>query len=293
MNEQGSLLAHDQAASDTGRVYRPDSRADTGLFAAIDALARELSTFRSHIGTLFWNDFRASYRGAALGVFWNFILPLVPVSVYVLLVNLRVFPTYEGLDPALYIAFNVTLWSLFTGLINQPIQIVRSRNTEVMKTAMPLSASIAASFARLCFDTSVRAVLIVILMLATTTAPTILSPAVLLVIAGGGVFFLGLGLFLSVANVIYPDIERVVSIILQYGVFLSGVIFPLSSVGPFAPLETLNPFNVFIHAARDAVFLGAFTQPVALACWSAAGLLVALIAARFFYVLEYRIRGLA
>ncbi len=241
----------------------------------------------------FWNEFHGSYRGAALGVFWNFALPLLPISVYVLLVTLRVFPSYEGISPSVYIGFNVTLWYLFTGFINLPIQVVRSRNTEIMKTAMPLSASITASFARLAFDTVVRVGLVAVLMAATSTAPTIGALAFAPLLVAGVVFFFGLGLILSILNVIFPDIERVVTIILQYEIFLSGVIFPLSSIGPLAALEIANPFSVFIHAARDAVFLGALSHPIAIASWTVAGIALALIALRFFYVMEYRIRGVS
>lgn len=277
----------------TTRVYRPDSRFGAGLAGSLAALAGEIRKFRSHIGTLFWSEFHAGYRGTALGAFWNIALPMLPISVYILLVSLRVFPVYDGVPPSVYIGFNVTLWYLFTGLILQPMQVVKSRNAEVMKTAMPLSASIAASFARLCFDTLVRAAFVAVLMAATATAPMVSSLALLPILLAACALFLSLGLLLSIANVIFPDIERVVTIILQYGIFLSGVIFPLSSLGALAALETANPFNVFIAAARDVVFLGAASQPVALAAWAAASLLLVLFSARFFYVMEYRIRGVA
>lgn len=73
-------------------VYRPDSRFKVGLTGGIAALAREVCDYRSHISMISRNDFRASYRGAALGFVWNFVLPILPITVYVLLVNLRGFP---------------------------------------------------------------------------------------------------------------------------------------------------------------------------------------------------------
>lgn len=275
------------------RRYRPDSRFNVGLFGAVAALLREMVEFRSHILMLFSNEFKASYRGTALGVAWNLILPILPITVYVLLASLRVFPSFEGIPPAVYIGFNVTLWFLFTGFINRPIQVVQSRNNEIMKTAMPLSASIASSFARLCFDTLLRIAFVAALMAATATIPTVGAAALLPIVFAGSIFFLAVGLLLSILNVIYPDVDRVVTIILQYGIFLSGVIFPISSMGPLAVLETTNPFSVFIHAARDAVFFGTVSHPVAFAAWTAAGLVLLLVSARFFYLMEYRIRGLA
>lgn len=275
------------------RVYRPDSRFATGWLSAVLALYRELMSFRPHIGTLFARDFEAAYRGAALGVFWNFALPLVPISAYIMLAGLRVFPAREGLPAAIYIGIGATLWFLMTGLIRQPISIVKSRTREVMKTALPLSASIASSFAMLLFETLVRLGLVVVLIVVFRSWPALTAPLLIPVAIIAATFGLSLGVFLSILNAVSPDIERLVTIVLQYGIFLSGVIFPVSSLGPLGVLEVANPFAVFITAARDAAFMGGFSHPIALAAWSGATLVLALVAARFFYVMEYRIRGLA
>ncbi len=291
------MTSIDAPAPDDGarapRIYRPDSRFKVGLFGGIAALAREVFDYRSHISTIFRNDFHASYRGTALGVVWNFVLPILPITVYVLLVNLRVFPAREGIPASVYIGFNVMLWFLFTALINQPIQVVRSRNVEVMKTAMPLSATIASSFARLTFDTFVRMAFVAALIAVTGAVMKVSAVALAPIVIAGAVFFLGLGLLLSILNAIFPDIDRFVTIVLQYGIFLSGVIFPLSSIGPLAFLEIANPFAVFIHAARAAVFEGGLPHPVAFWSWTASGAALVVVAARFFYVMEYRVRGLS
>ncbi|WP_340692301.1 hypothetical protein, partial [Hyphomonas sp.] len=144
------------------RTYVPDSRYSADAFEAIRELFAEVWSFRSHIAAMFGAEFRSSYRGTVFGVFWNFALPLVPLSVYILLVNLRVFPVYDGLNPAIYISFNVTIWSLLTGLITRPIMVVKSRNKESTRTAQPISVAVVASFARLCFDTLVRITLLCI-----------------------------------------------------------------------------------------------------------------------------------
>lgn len=275
------------------RVYRPDSRFDAGILTALFALIGELFSFRSHIRMLFASDFKTAYTGTVLGVIWQFVLPIIPISVYIMLVHLRVFPRLEGISPEVFIGFNVTLWYLFTGFIKQPIQIVQSRNAAMMKTAMPLSAAIASSFANLTFDTLVRLMAIAALVVATLNWPVSSAPLAVLVVLSGVIFCLGMGLCLSVLNAVYPDVSQIVSIILQYGIFLSGVIFPISSAPELSLLEYANPFNVFIHAARDMTFAGALSHPEALVAWSVAGVLVFLASVRFFYVMEYRLRGLS
>ena len=254
------------------------------------AMAREIVRYRSHIRTIFAADFRSTYRGTILGVFWNFALPLIPISVYIMLVNLKVFPRFEGLDPSVYISFNVTMWMLFSGMITRPIQVVRSRTKEAMKTSIPLTAAIASSFAQLCFDTLIRLVLVAILIGVFGPLPKVHLPYLIFAAGTGVVFCLSLGLVLSIFNMIYPDVDRLTNIFLQYGIFISGVIFPISTLGPLAITENYNPFNVFIKSARDLLFFGHHTDMMALFAWAGVSAVMALIAARFFYIMEHRIR---
>ena len=138
---KNARATNERDAGSPVRFYRPDSRLETTAFGATSALFAQVMRYRSHIATLFGGDFRSSYRGTVLGISWNVILPLVPITVYILLVNLRVFPRYDGINPSVYIAFNVTLWMLLTGMITRPIQVVKSQNQQTMKTAMPMSVS--------------------------------------------------------------------------------------------------------------------------------------------------------
>lgn len=272
------------------RHYLPQSRLKTGSFSAAKALGNEIVQFRSHISTMFAADFRKSYHGTVLGILWNFILPLVPITVYILLVNLRVFPLYDGLEPAVYISFNVTMWMLFAGMIMRPMQVVLSRNQETMKTAMPMSVAVSSSFAQLCFETLVRLGLVTVLVVVFAQWPTLHLFPFLLALITGLLFCLSIGLTFAIFNVIYPDINRVTNIFLQYGLFLSGVIFPVSTLGPLAVLENTNPFNVFIRSTRENLFFGTESDPQIVWIWAGVSLVMFLISVRFFYVMEHRIR---
>ena len=276
--------------SHTIQHYKPQSRLDASSLDATAALAGELSSYRSHIATMFVGDFRASYRGTLLGVFWNFVLPLVPISVYILLVSLKVFPRYDGIEPSVYISFNVTVWMLLTGMITRPMQVVKTRNQETMKTAMPMSVAIASSFAQLCFDTLVRLALVTVLVVAFAQWPHFNILPFLVALISGLAFCFAIGLMLAIFNIIYPDLDRIVNIVLQYGLFLSGVIFPVSTLGPLRVLENTNPLNVFIRTMRDYLFVGSDTQPQSLWIWAAVAFMIFLIAVRFFFIMEHRIR---
>ena len=272
------------------RIIRPEDRLNEGAVAAVRHILRELVQHRDHISTAFRQDFRSLYQGTFFGVAWNVLLPLASIMVFALLAIRSVLASFEGVNRASYVALGATIWFLLAGCIQQPLQTVRARNTEVMKTALPLSAMVISGFAQLLFDTLVRMAFVVTVILITSTklhwsaalVPIALLPAVLL--------FLGLGLILAMANVIYADVGRVTMIALQYGIFVSGVIFPLGSL-PFSEILSWNPAYVFIEAARGLFFRGLPESGWLLGGYAALGCIVFLFGCRVFYLMEYRVRG--
>ena len=272
------------------RVIRPDDRLDAGVFSAARHLLREILLHRDHIKVAFRQDFRNLYQGTFFGVIWNIVLPLVPVLIYALLSLYRVLPGFEGVNPGTYVALGATVWFLLAGCVQQPLQTVRARNAEVMKTALPLSAMVVSSFAQLLFDTLMRVALIAVMILITATEvhstalliPLALLPAIML--------FFGLGLILGVANVIYADVGRVTGIAIQYGIFISGVIFPIALL-PFNEILMWNPAYVLIEEVRILCFRGLPETGWLLGAYAVVGILVFFWGCRIFYLMEYRVRG--
>lgn len=273
------------------RIIRPDDRLNEDALAAVRHILRELVQHRDHIWTAFRQDFRSLYQGTFFGVAWNVLLPVSPIMVYALLALRGVLPSFDGVNPASYIALGATIWLFLTGCIQQPLQTVRARNIEVMKTALPLSAVVIAGFAQLLFDTLVRMALVAVIIIVTATKlrwsamllPIALVPAIL--------FFFGVGLVLAMANVVYRDVSRVTMIVLQYGIFLSGVIFPVSSL-PLSKILGWNPAYVFIEEARVLFFRGIPESAWLLGVYAALGSAVFLLGCRVFYLMEYRVRGI-
>lgn len=279
--------------SENIRIIKSDSRAHDGFWVACRHLWAEVVKFRSQIWTVYKQGFRNSYHGAGLGVVWNFILPIVPVTVYLFLSSIRAIPNFDGVDSATFLTFGVTIWFVFAGFVRLPISVVQSRNQEAMKTSLPLSASIASSFTALSFETFVRFLFVLGVIVFTQSWPTIFSPLLFFFFAAAFFLFFGIGLVLSILNVIYKDVSRIVNIVLQYGLFVSGVIFPLGESDWAIFLSKVNPFAVFVDACRQIVFSGELDSWLPFAIWSAIGVLCFLIGCRLFYVMEYRIRGLA
>ena len=273
-------------------IIRPDSRMRESILSAIRHLINEIWNYRSHIRIIFKGRFRAAYSGTGLGIFWNYVLPLVPLTVYWFLSVLRVFPNFEGVDGATFITFGVTLWFLFAGCIQIPMQVIQSRNKESMKTNFPLSASIVSEFARLLFDTMVRIILVLIIIVSTQSWPTTQGLLLPFTLLPALFLFAGIGVMLGILNVIYNDVSRVVNIILQYGIFVSGVIFPLYDIGILSAFNAINPFAIFIDASRSIVFQGVINNLQDYLVTSGLAFIFFAVSIRTFFVMEYRVRGI-
>lgn len=279
--------------SQTIRTIRPDNRVHDGVIGAFWYLLKEVGRYREQIWALYRRNFRSSYFGSGLGVIWNFILPLVPVTVYWFLAQIRVFPNFEGVDGSTYLTFGVTIWFVFAGFVQNPISAVQTGKSEAMRTALPLSTSIISSFANLIFETLVRLVLVIGIIFITKSWPTVYAPGLFLVFISGFFLFFGIGLFLSIWNAIYRDVSRVTAILLQYGIFVSGVIFPLGASTLSQLSNKFNPFAVYVNASREIVFEGTISNILPLAIWSAIGVTLFLLGCRLFYVMEHRIREIS
>lgn len=272
-------------------IYRPDTRLRDSFLTAVASLAREIVQFRWHIWINFKRDFTAMYRQTGLGVVWNIILPVVPVTVYLLLAKLRVFPTYEGMDPTVYITVGVTLWFLFSGAIRIPVGIVENQSAALAKTSYPLICAILAGFAQLCFDTLVRTALVLPVMFYFVGAPPAGALFFPILLIPALTFFAGLGLTLSILNTIYRDVSKVVTVMLSYGIFVSLVIFPLPAIGIVQTIITFNPFATYIDNLRYLLVFGHLGNQHVFWITSAIGAIAFFVGCKIFHVMEQRIKG--
>jgi ABC-type polysaccharide/polyol phosphate export permease len=274
-------------------VYSAAEDERISFASALSGLARQIARRRYHINQLFIREFASAYQLTRFGVVWNYILPIVPISVWVLLSALRMFPSFEGVSSVVNVTMGVTLWYLFAGFLMTPITTVESRIREGAKSEMPLIGYVIAGFAQLLFDTLVRVAATAAVFAYFHGAPSIGGLAAPFVVAAGFIFFSGIGLILAVFNLAYRDIVKIVGVLLQYGMLLSGIVFPIDEIPVLSDLVAFNPFYVFVDSIRTLMTSGDMRHPIALAAFSFAGALLFIFACRFFHASERRLKGFA
>lgn len=273
-------------------VYSQNSRSSPGLIHPLTALAREVYDRRWHIWISFKRDFNAAHAGTGFGKVWNFVLPLVPIMVYSMLAIVGFFASSRGgMDPAVFVSVGATFWFLLTASITSPMQAVQSNHKTIASTTYPLIGVVASSFGRTAFDFAVRITATFIIFAVVTKTAPIYALLALAAAIPAFIFFFAIGLSVSILNLIYADISRVLQMFLSYMIFVSNVIIPVDMVAAFAAISKYNPFAIFITNIRNVFVSGSLATTDAYIFVSGLGLLMLIIAARLFFVMEWRVRS--
>lgn len=197
-------------------------------------------------------EFQTRYAGSTLGIVWNIIHPVVMVGIYILvfssLMASRVGVQDGKLNYVIHLLSGMIPWILFQETVGRCTGTLVENAGFLKKLAMPaeilhvsvfLSSLIVHSFTLIVFT----------LLLLVAGVPV--SPSVLLAIpamVGLGLFGLGLGLILSVLNLVLRDIGQFVAIALNILFWLTPIVYFYSkSILPEGVMQALQ-FNPVLHS---------------------------------------------
>jgi len=245
---------------------------------------RELWRYRELFYFLTWRNILVRYKQAIIGIAWAVLQPLVTMIVFTLIFN-RALGVSPGTDVpyAVFSFAGLVPWTFFAGAIAASgISLVGDRNL-LTKVYFPrLVIPIAAVLAGL-VDLAISFVVLVVLMGTYGIAPTwnviFLPLFVLLAFATA----LGASLWLSALNVLYRDVQYVVPFLVQIGMFVSPVIYPISMVpaGWKRVVLALNPMTGVIGGFRWALLGEQF--PSGSYLWISTAMVVVVLVGGLYY----------
>lgn len=219
-------------------------------------LIRDLWVEQPKIWQLFKINFLGKARGSGHSIAWNFIQPMVPIGLYILLSSLRIFPEVEGMDRLTYVSVGVFLWLFYCGLINAPMNGLAKAIKALQFEKLSLLSQIFVQLSDHFFDSFIRLFLLCAILLFLSDSSLFISFKLLAILLSSSIFFFSIGIFLGVLNLAFGDLSRFVAIILQYGIFVSGVIFPITGLGMVTNLAAFNPLYISIQTFRQTAVLG-------------------------------------
>jgi ABC-type polysaccharide/polyol phosphate export permease len=247
---------------------------------------------RSHvwqIWMIFKSGFTASFRQTALGLFWGFAMPLVPLLAFFILTLLRVFPEHDSISPLGYMAVGVTVWLYLQGLVMAPTLAVEIHAPVLKSTGFPMICVFVASYGRHAFEMVVRIAAVAPILLYYFDLSLFGFGVVLILLLPASAFCVALGILLALAGIVFKDLKNVMDIFFRYLIFISFAIFPISLSGGGLWVYSLNPFAIFIDNVRSMLMLGELSMPNHFFVASGVSVLFLVLSLHFYHVLERRI----
>ena len=234
-----------------------------------------LWTNRGLIARLVNRDIAARYKGAAVGLAWSFITPLLMLSVYTFVFSVVFQARWNEEVPAGKASFALVMFigmlvhGLFAEVINRSPALLLANPNFVKKVVFPIEILPVVSTGSAIFHTLVSTLIFLVALLVLTgelqwTAlffPLIIFPLV--------VFTLGVAWFLCSLGVYLRDVSQLTVIFTTVLLFLAPVFYPLTALPEdFRWAIRINPLTFIIEQSRDVLMWGKMPDFKGLAAYS-------------------------
>jgi len=223
----------------------------------------DLVRYRELFGNLFRRDVQAKYRGSLLGLAWTLANPVLLMAVYLLVFSvLWKTPFGTGGHYALFLLVGLSAWLFFSQSVQAASRSMLDNANLIRKTRFPrqlVPLSVVATHL-ISFAVMLVGLLIVNFILLPRVRATewLALPLALAVVA----ITCGLALVVASLNVLFRDIEFLISALLLPLFFLTPILYPLSDP-QIARRDWVvdlihwgNPLSPVIEALRDPLFYG-------------------------------------
>jgi len=243
----------------------------------------ELWRCRELLYVLAWRDLKVRYRQTLLGVLWVTLQPALNMALYTFLFNrLARFEASGGVPYAVFVLLGLLPWGFFVAGVQGAGNSLLGSAHLISKVYFPRLLVPTAAVLVALVDLLVAGLLVVALMgyYGLPPAPSLLwLPLVVLVAVA---LAAGLGFWLSALNVEYRDVRVLTPFLLQLGMYLTPVVYPLHVLPErVRRLVTLNPMTGVVEAFRACLLGGPL--PWAMLSWSAAASALLLLGGALYF----------
>jgi len=218
----------------------------------VDALrSRELAI------SLFRRDLRTQYRQSLMGYFWAVLPPLATAAVFIFLNRQSLLSAGEvGVPYPVYVLSGMFFWQFFVELLQSPLKAVGAARHLLTKVNFPREALLLAGVGEVLFNTAVRALVILPLLLwAGLGAPHSLGWLLAAWLALGALG-LTLGLLVAPLGMLYGDVGRGLSLVVNFWFFLTPVVYAPGTSAMANLLNRFNPVTPLLSMARHGLHGG-------------------------------------
>lgn len=216
---------------------------------------RELWAYRELLYFLIWRDVKVRYKQTGLGVAWAIIQPLFTMLIFTLFFGRLARVPSDNVPYPLFAYAGLLPWTFFANAITTSSNSLISSSQLITRVYFPRMIVPVAAVGAGLVDFGLAFTMLLPLMIYYQVSPTwglLMFPVLALLTT---LLALGVGMWLSAVNVKYRDVRFVLPFLIQLGLFVSPVIYPMS----FLPQQVrsiiaFNPMAGLIEAYRSSLF---------------------------------------
>lgn len=218
----------------------------------------DIVRYKSLLNNLAKRDFLVRYKQAFAGIMWALIKPLMSILVFGY-ISSKISNSQNTTTNFVYVASAMLLWQLFSNVFNDVSNSIVANANLFSKVYFP-KIIIPLSTILVCLvDFFISLIILVFLFVIAGQSihwHMILAPVFILLTVING---LGLGLYFATINVKFRDVKFIVPVILQFGMYVTPVIFNTNYYLDRMPswlhwLFCLNPMVGAIDGFKYALF---------------------------------------
>ncbi len=224
---------------------------------------KEILVYRELLAFLVWRDIKIRYRQTLLGGLWAVLQPLIAMLIFTFIFNRLAGVKSDGPPYPLFAFAGLAPWTFFSTAVSQSSNSLVSNQQLVSKVYFPRVFIPLGAVGALLLDLGLTLGFLVLLIFhyRWPISPNLLwLPVFILaaVLAASGV-----GLTLSAFNVSFRDVKYAVPFLIQMGIFVTPVIYPILYIpGHWKNLMGLNPMAGVVLGFRYALLGSPSPWPV-------------------------------
>lgn len=228
------------------------------------SLLKEIIKKRRLIWDLAKADFKKRFVGSYFGVVWMIIQPIVTVLIYffVFQMGFKSVPPIPGVPYVLWLIPGIVPWFFFSEALNCVTGCLQEYSYLVKKVVFQVEILPIIKLISCLFVHGFFVLIMLVVFLIYGRMPLITWIQALYYSFAAAMLALAFGYFTSAIQVFFKDMTQIVGICLQFGMWLTPIMYHEGLFADKAPWVTtllkVNPFYYVVAGYRDSMLTGAF-----------------------------------
>jgi lipopolysaccharide transport system permease protein len=215
---------------------------------------RDIYRYKELFLVLSWRDFKVRYKQASFGVLWSVIRPILTMMVFLFLQRMANFEFNSSAPYAIFFYSGLLGWQFFAGVLGESSGSLVANSALISKVYFPRIIITGSSFFTLLIDFLISLGILFCVMLYYQYIPSWRMIFIPIFLIHAGLTALSFGIILTAMNVKYRDFKFVIPFIIQFGFFISPIIFSVEKLVGWEQIAySLNPMVGVIEGFKWAI----------------------------------------